>query len=117
MTFSLLILLRDRATRGRPEQLRATAHNHFTRRGTRWTRLAARLSMCATRAVMPYGLLAFALLNLLPAFLVLAAFAAQVYWVSLALELTGLLRSSVSSEIAGGVRPIAVTTREHGPLA
>ena len=93
LTFALLILLRHRITRGRPERLRSTAHSHFTRRGTRWTALAARLSIVATRATMPYGILAFALAGVLPALLVLAAIGANVYWISLALELSRLLES------------------------
>jgi phosphatidylglycerophosphate synthase len=91
LTFALLILLRQRITRGRPERLRSTAQSHFERRGTRWTALAARLSTVATRATMPYGVLAFALAGALPALLVLAAIGANVYWVCLLIESGRLL--------------------------
>jgi phosphatidylglycerophosphate synthase len=90
-TLGLLILLRGRITGGHPERLRTTANAHFENAGKTWTVWASKLSMCATRATMPYGLLVFAVLNLLPAFVVLAAFGANVYWISLALQLKGLL--------------------------
>ncbi len=91
LTFALLILLRHRITRGRPERLRSTAQSHFERRGTRWTALAARLSIVATRATMPYGILAFAIAAALPALLLLAAIGANAYWICLSLELGRLL--------------------------
>jgi hypothetical protein len=40
---------------------------------------------------MPYGIVVLALLDMLPALLMLAAFAAQVYWITLAAELGSLL--------------------------
>ena len=40
---------------------------------------------------MPYGIMAFALLYVLPAIVVLAAIGANVYWVSLVLKLRHLL--------------------------
>ena len=55
------------------------------------TRLAATLAPCATRALMPYGVLAFALVDLLPVVLILGAIGAHVYWISLAVELRRLL--------------------------
>jgi phosphatidylglycerophosphate synthase len=91
LTLGLLILLRGRITGGHPERLRTTANAHFERAGKTWTSVVARLSMCATRATMPYGLLIFAVLNLLPVFIVLAAIGAHVYWISLALQLRSLL--------------------------
>jgi phosphatidylglycerophosphate synthase len=91
LTFALLILLRRRATGGQPERLRRETQMHFESRGKRWTTLAARLSMCATRASMPYGIVAFAVAGALPALLVLAALAANIYWVALSLELKRLL--------------------------
>jgi phosphatidylglycerophosphate synthase len=91
LTFALLILLRQRITRGRPDRLRSTAQSHFERRGTRWTALAARLSIVATRAPMPYGILAFAIADALPALLLLAAIGANAYWICLSLELSRLL--------------------------
>ena len=91
LTFALLILLRHRITRGRPEQLRSTAQSHFERRGTRWTALAARLSTVATRATMPYGVLLFAIANALPGLVILAAIGANVFWICLALESSRML--------------------------
>ena len=93
-TLSLLILLRGRITGGHPERLRTTANAHFENAGKTWTRWAAWLSMCATRATMPYGLLIFAALNLLPVFVVLATVGAHAYWISLALQLKSLLNGS-----------------------
>jgi phosphatidylglycerophosphate synthase len=86
----LLIVLRHRATGGRPERLHVRAKAHFTA-GPAWARLAAKLSNCATRATMPYGILAFAIVSLLPVVLVLGAIGAQIYWISLAVELRRLL--------------------------
>jgi phosphatidylglycerophosphate synthase len=91
LTFALLILLRWRITDGRPEQLRVRARRHIDGNGKRWTRLIAELDTCATRATMPYGIVVLALLDMLPALLMLAAFAAQVYWITLAAELGSLL--------------------------
>ncbi len=93
LTIALLILLRHRVTQGQPERLNATAKAHFNA-GKPWARLAAKLSTCATRAMMPYGILVFALLDLLPVLLVLATIGAQIYWISLAVKLRGLLRGS-----------------------
>lgn len=90
-TLSLLILLRGRITAGHPERLRTTADAHFENAGRTWTRWAAWLAKSATRATMPYGLLIFAVLNLLPVFVVLAAVGAHAYWISLALQLRSLL--------------------------
>jgi phosphatidylglycerophosphate synthase/uncharacterized membrane protein YbhN (UPF0104 family) len=91
LTFGLLILLRHRATGGRPERLHAIAKTHFYAAGTWWAWLVATLAPCATRATMPYGILAFALLDMLPLLLILAVVGAHVYWISLAVELRGLL--------------------------
>jgi phosphatidylglycerophosphate synthase len=107
LTLTLLILLRGRITGGHPERLRTTASAHFETAGKRWAIWAAWLSMCATRATMPYGLLVFAVLNLLPGFVILAAIGANVYWISLALQLKSLLNpprgiAGQSSEVACG---------------
>ena len=80
-------------TAGRPEQFRRTAIAHFNRAGKRWARFVARLAPCATRATMPYGILAFALLDQLHVVLVLAAIGAQIYWISLSVELRRLLEA------------------------
>jgi phosphatidylglycerophosphate synthase len=97
LTFALLILLRRRITSGRPERLRTTTKAHFYSTGKRWAWLVAKLSMSATRATMPYGVLAFAILGLLPSLLFLVMVGANIYWVSLALELRNLLTESTQS--------------------
>jgi uncharacterized protein (TIRG00374 family) len=104
LTFALLILLRHRATAGRPERLHATAKAHFDA-GKPWARLAARLSTCATRATMPYGILAFALVGQLPVVLLLGAIGAHVYWISLAVELRRLLPGSSDLTPGPAARP------------
>jgi phosphatidylglycerophosphate synthase len=104
LTFGLLILLRGRITNGQPEQLRTTTKAHYYGTGKRWARVAARLSTVAMRATMPYGILGFALLGLLPAVLVLGAIGAQIYWISIAVELKRLLKGSARS-VAKSVEP------------
>lgn len=91
LTFALLILLRWRMTNGRPERLRTTTKAHFYGTGKRWARQAARLSNCATRATMPYGILGFAVAGALPVLIVIGAVGTQMYWISLALELRRML--------------------------
>jgi phosphatidylglycerophosphate synthase/uncharacterized membrane protein YbhN (UPF0104 family) len=93
LSFALMILLRDSITEGRPEQLRSRTKAHFYATRKRWARFAVRLSTCTTRATMPYGIVAFAVVGALPGLLVLAAVTAQLYWISLAKEFKGLLRS------------------------
>ena len=104
VTFALLIVLRWRVTKGRPEHLRSAARAHLDRSGKRWTRLVAELETCATRATMPYGIVAFAVLGMLPILVVVAAFAAQVYWICLATQLGDLLRCPSRREAAADVR-------------
>jgi hypothetical protein len=41
---------------------------------------------------MPYGIMALALVDLLPAVIVIAAIGGNVYWISLVLKLRDLLR-------------------------
>jgi hypothetical protein len=91
LTIALLILLRRRITNGRPEEFRTIAKSHFYGQRKRWAFVVAKLSNVATRATMPYGILALALLNLLPVVLLMAAVGAQVYWISLAVQLRKLL--------------------------
>jgi phosphatidylglycerophosphate synthase len=84
ITASILILLRRRLTADRPERFGAVGKAHFMSGGETWVRLLARLSVCATRAVMPYGILILAIAGLAPAVVVLAAIGANVYWLALA---------------------------------
>jgi phosphatidylglycerophosphate synthase len=92
LTFGLLIYLRARITSGNPTRLHAVVRDRFTAEPSLWSRLIWRVSFVATRAAMPYGIMLMALLHLLPAFVVIAALASHIYWVSLILKLRDLLR-------------------------
>ena len=94
LSFGLLIFLRSRITDGRPEKLHAVAKARFTSESTCWSRLVWRLSFVATRAAMPYGIMAFSLLYALPGIVVLAAIGANVYWISLVMKMRHLLGSA-----------------------
>jgi len=89
--FALLIYLRSRITAGQPEKLHSIARDRFTADATLWSRIIWQVSFCATRAAMPYGIMAFALVHWLPGIVVLAALGANIYWVSLLLKLRHLL--------------------------
>ena len=91
LSFLLLIWLRTRITAGRPEKLHAIARARFKAQPTWWSRIIWRISFVATRAAMPYGILAFALVFALPGIVILAAVGANVYWISLVLKLQHLL--------------------------
>jgi phosphatidylglycerophosphate synthase len=91
LSFALLIFLRSRITGGRPEKLHAIARERYTAQPTRWSRIIWRMSFVATRAAMPYGIMAFALVGALPGIVVLAAVGANVYWVSLVVRLRDLM--------------------------
>lgn len=91
ITFALLIFLRQRITNGQPEKLQSTAMAHFYASNKKWAWLVAKLSFCATRSTMPYGIMAFGLLGILPGILVLAAIGANVYWISLVIRLRQML--------------------------
>jgi phosphatidylglycerophosphate synthase len=91
LSFVLLIWLRSRITGGKPEKLHAIARVRFKAHPTWWSRVIWRISFVATRAAMPYGILALALVFALPGVVVLAAVGANVYWISLVLKLQHLL--------------------------
>jgi phosphatidylglycerophosphate synthase len=91
VTFALLVYLRSRITAGQPDKLHAVARDRFRADETLWSRLIWRLSFVATRSAMPYGIMVFALLNMLPAIVLLAAIGSNVYWFSLVLKLRHLL--------------------------
>jgi phosphatidylglycerophosphate synthase len=91
ITFALLIFLRQRITNGQPEKLQSTAKAHFYASKQKWAWLVAKLSFCATRSTMPYGIMVFGLLGILPGILVLAAIGANVYWISLMIRLRQML--------------------------
>jgi FKBP-type peptidyl-prolyl cis-trans isomerase FkpA len=83
ITACLLLLLRQRMTPAQPEQFGAASKAHFVGSGAGWARFLAWLSVCATRAVMPYGILMLAIVGLTPAVIVLAAIGANLYWIAL----------------------------------
>jgi phosphatidylglycerophosphate synthase len=91
LSFGILIFLRARITGGRPEKLHAVARARFKAESTVWTRIVWRVSFVATRAAMPYGIMAFAVVHALPAIVMLAAIGANVYWISLAMKMPHLL--------------------------
>ena len=79
---------------GRPEKLHTVAKARFKAEPSLWSRVIWRISFVATRAAMPYGIMAFSLINALPGIVVLAAIGANIYWVSLVLKLRHLLGTS-----------------------
>ena len=91
LSFAFLIFLRTRITAGRPERLHAIAAERIQAETTLWSRLIWRLSFTATRSAMPYGIVAFALANLLPAIVVLAAIGSNVYWICVVVKLRTLM--------------------------
>jgi phosphatidylglycerophosphate synthase len=92
LSFALLIYLRTRITAGQPERLHAIAKERFKKAGvSSWSRIVWRVSFVATRATMPYGIMAFAILDALPGIVVFAALGANIYWISLAIKLRHLL--------------------------
>jgi phosphatidylglycerophosphate synthase len=94
LSFALLIFLRSRITAGQPEKLHAIARERFKAAGESiWSRLIWRVSFVATRAAMPYGIMAFALVGALPGIVLLAALGANIYWVSIVIKLRHLLGS------------------------
>jgi phosphatidylglycerophosphate synthase len=94
MSFGILVFLRSRITLGQPEKLHALAKARFKSEPTFWSRIIWRVSFVATRAAMPYGIMAFSLVYALPGIVVLAAIGANVYWISLVMKMRHLLGSS-----------------------
>ena len=92
VTFALLIYLRARITNGQPNRLHAIAGERFQAEQSRWIRMVWRVQFVATRAAMPYGIMVFALLYILPGIIILAAIGSNIYWVSLLLKLRDLIR-------------------------
>ena len=91
ITFALLVYLRSRITGGQPDRLHAVARDRFRAEETLWSYVIWRVSFVATRSAMPYGIMAFALFNILPGIVVLAAIGCNIYWISLLLKLRHLL--------------------------
>jgi phosphatidylglycerophosphate synthase len=97
LSFAILIFLRTRITAGRPEKLYSIAKGRFEAESTLWARIIWRVSFVVTRATMPYGIMAFSLVHGLPAIVVLAAFGANVFWISVVLMRHLLGRSEVAA--------------------
>ena len=91
LSFAILIFLRSRITTDNPEKLSAVMQTRFLAEPTLLSRLVVQVSVAATRAGMPYGIMGFALVNALPGVVVLAAIGANVYWISLAAKMRPLL--------------------------
>ena len=100
LSFALLIYLRTRITAGQPERLHAIAKERFKKAGASfWSKIIWRVSFVATRAAMPYGIMAFAILGALPGIVVFAALGANIYWVSIAIKLRHLLGTEEIGEL------------------
>jgi FKBP-type peptidyl-prolyl cis-trans isomerase FkpA len=91
VTACLLLLLRQRMTAAQPERFGAASKANFVADGAGWARFLAWLSVCATRAVMPYGILMLAIVGLTPAVIVLAAIGANLYWIALTTRMRTML--------------------------
>ncbi len=91
LTFALLIYLRGRITAGQPEKLHAIARDRFRQDRSLVARVLWRGMFIATRAAMPYGIMICALLNVLPAVVVMAAITANIYWITLVVKLRALV--------------------------
>lgn len=100
LTFALLIYLRTRITAGQPEKLHTIARERFMAEATLVSRIIWKISFVATRAAMPYGIMAFALVGGLPAIVLLAALGANIYWVSLVVNLRHLLAETPEESLA-----------------
>jgi phosphatidylglycerophosphate synthase len=100
VSFALLIFLRSRITAGQPETLHVIAKARFKSDPSWWSKVVWRVSFVATRAAMPYGIMALALVNLLPLVVVLSAVGANVYWISLVLKLRHLLGTEPGEAVA-----------------
>ena len=91
VTAFLLLLLRQRMTAAQPQRFAAASKAIFVADGAGWARFLAWLSVCATRAVMPYGILILAIVGLTPAVIVFAAIGANLYWIALITRMRTML--------------------------
>jgi phosphatidylglycerophosphate synthase len=98
VALTLLIVLRQYATGGNPEALQRSTVTRFYAEGSWWTWLVARISFVATRAVMPYGVAALAILDAVPLVVVLACVGTNVYWISLAVMWRALMPTGPDPE-------------------
>ena len=66
-----------------------------------WSDFIWRISFVATRSAMPYGIMALAILGLLPLVVVLAAIGSNTYWISLVLKMRHLLEEEELQIVEG----------------
>jgi len=127
VTAFLLILLRQRMTGEQPERFGAASKANFVADGAGWARFLAWLSVCATRAVMPYGILMLAIVGLTPAVIVFAAIGANLYWIALTTRMRTMLAAparvalvlalSFSAAACGGSEQSTAPTPPTAPFS
>lgn len=98
----LLLYLRHRMTRHAPSRFAGTLKGKFKEGGGKLTLALAKLSNVATRAQMPYGILALALAGALPLVVILCAVGANLYWMALAWKLRALIGEERRAEALSG---------------
>jgi len=98
----LLLYLRHRMTGDTPARFAGTVKGKFKEGGGKLTRLLAKLSNVATRAQMPYGITALALVGALPVVLILCVIGAHAYWMALAWKLRALIGEERRAEAFSG---------------
>ncbi|MGE5816135.1 MAG: lysylphosphatidylglycerol synthase domain-containing protein [Acidobacteriota bacterium] len=87
----LLLYLRHRMTRHSPSRFAGTVKGKFKEGAGRFMLVLAKLSNVATRAQMPYGIMALAVIGALPLVVILCAIGANTYWMALAWKLRALI--------------------------
>lgn len=91
LTFALLIYIRGRIAGNNPEKMSSVAGSRFQAEASLLTRIIWRVQFLSTRAAMPYVIMAFSLLAILPGIVVLAAIGGNIFWVSLVVKLRDIL--------------------------
>jgi phosphatidylglycerophosphate synthase len=99
--FTLLLYLRHRMTRHSPSRFAGTVKGKFKEGGGRLTLVLAKLSNVATRAQMPYGIMALAIGGALPLVVILCAIGANTYWMALAWKLRALIGEERRAALTG----------------
>lgn len=97
----LLLYLRHRMTRHSPSRFAGTVKGKFKEGGGKFTLLLAKLSNVATRAQMPYGIMALALVGAVPLVVILAAIGTNTYWMALAWKLRSLVGEERRAALTG----------------
>jgi phosphatidylglycerophosphate synthase len=99
--FVLLLYLRHRMTRHSPSRFAGTVKGKFKEGAGTFTLLLAKLSNVATRAQMPYGIMALAFLGALPLVVILSAIGANAYWMALLWKLRALVGEERRAALSG----------------